>query len=175
MDMNRPPLSHLQHRGELAEAAFAYVSDGVKHSESRAAEAAFAYVSDGVKHSDWTLGSMDRKALGDNLFTGTSMFDRSQGYIRLRTDPENLMVYADIGPSPDRLVPEERHTGHSRDQRGSRAERVFGYSDDVAGEGDVRPDLAPNLLFPRHGNVHHQEPPRAGITKLLHLPRPSAL
>ena len=72
---------------------------------SCAAEAAFAYVSDGVKHSDWTLGSMDRKALGGDLFTGTSMFDRSQGYIRLRTDPENFMVYADIGPAPDRLVP----------------------------------------------------------------------
>ena len=68
-------------------------------------EAAFAYVSDGVKHGDWTLGSMDRKALGDDLFTGTSMFDRSQAYIRLRTDPGNLMVYADVGPSPDRLVP----------------------------------------------------------------------
>ena len=69
------------------------------------AETAFSYVSDGLRHGDWTLGSMDRKAVGENLFSGTSMFDQAQRYVRLRTDTENFMVYADIGPSPERLIP----------------------------------------------------------------------
>ena len=50
------------------------ISDPHCHTSSIAVrcspETAFAYVSDGLRQGDWTLGSMDRKAVGDNLFTG---------------------------------------------------------------------------------------------------------
>lgn len=69
------------------------------------AGAAVAYLSDGIKQGDWALGSLDRKEVEKDLFTGTSLFDGGQMYIRIRVDSENSMIYYDVGRDPERLQP----------------------------------------------------------------------
>jgi hypothetical protein len=69
------------------------------------AETAFAYMSDGIRQGEWTLGSWNRRALGDNLFVGTSLFDGSETYVRIESDPELLLVDYHVGPAPDSLRP----------------------------------------------------------------------
>lgn len=70
-----------------------------------AAEAALAYLADGLKQGEWTLGSLDRKRLNEDLYSGTSLFDGSTLYVRIRPDAENFMIFYDIGRDPDELVP----------------------------------------------------------------------
>jgi len=70
------------------------------------AEQAFAFMADGLKQSHWALGSMNRRALGDNLFVGESSFDGAELYVRIDAHPELLLVDYATGPSPDALVPE---------------------------------------------------------------------
>ena len=67
------------------------------------AETAFAYLSDGLRQGEWTLGSWNRERLPDGLFRGTSLFDGSEAFIRIKADPEQLLVDYDVGPTPDRL------------------------------------------------------------------------
>ena len=69
------------------------------------AEQAFAYLSDGLKQGDWTLGSWHRRAAGDGLFTGTSLFDGSELFVRLTPHPELLLVVYEVGPSPGEMLP----------------------------------------------------------------------
>ncbi len=66
---------------------------------------ALAYLSDGLKQGDWTLGSLDRKELEKGLFSGTSLFDGGQLYIRIRVDPANFMIYYDVGRDRENLQP----------------------------------------------------------------------
>ena len=68
------------------------------------AEAAFRYMSDGIKQGEWTFGSWNRRQIKDNLFVGTSMFDNKQTYIIIETDPERFMVYYYLGADPENLV-----------------------------------------------------------------------
>ena len=69
------------------------------------AEQAFAFMADGLKQSHWALGSMNRRALGDNLFVGQSSFDGEDLYVRIESDPALLLVDYAVGPSPDELLP----------------------------------------------------------------------
>jgi hypothetical protein len=69
------------------------------------AEAAFAYLADGMKQGEWALGSWDRRPAGDGTFVGTSLFDGSELTIRLTGHPELLLVVYDVGPSAAELRP----------------------------------------------------------------------
>jgi len=68
------------------------------------AQAAFDYMSDGLKQGEWTFGSWDRRQLSDNMFVGTSMFDNKETYIRIEIDPENFIIYYHLGADKDELV-----------------------------------------------------------------------
>jgi hypothetical protein len=69
------------------------------------AEAAFAFMADGMKQNHWALGSMNRRALGDNLFVGQSSFDGTDLYVRIDSFPDLLLVDYSVGPAPDDLLP----------------------------------------------------------------------
>jgi hypothetical protein len=66
---------------------------------------AFAYMADGVKQGEWTLGSWNRRKLGDNLFAGTSLFTGEEIFVQIDTEPHHLLVSYSVGPAPDRLLP----------------------------------------------------------------------
>ncbi len=68
-------------------------------------EIAFEYLSDGVAQGDWTLGSMNRRKLSDNLYSGTSIFNGAELYVRIDKDPERGMIYYHVGPDPENLQP----------------------------------------------------------------------
>jgi hypothetical protein len=70
------------------------------------AETAFAFMADGLKQSHWAMGSVKRRALGDNLFVGESSFDGSALYVKIASHPDLLLVDYATGPSPDALLPE---------------------------------------------------------------------
>ena len=65
------------------------------------AQQAFDFMSDGMKQGKWALGSWDRSRRQDGIFEGTSLFSGEKTYVRIETDPDNLMVYYDVGGMPD--------------------------------------------------------------------------
>lgn len=67
----------------------------------RPADAAFAFMADGIRQGSWALGSWDRRAVGDGVFEGTSLFSGDKTYVRIRTDPANLLILYDLGASAD--------------------------------------------------------------------------
>jgi len=69
------------------------------------AEAAFAFMSDGLKQDHWALGSLNRRALGDNLFVGQSSFDGADLYVKIQSYAELLLVDYLTGHDPNRLLP----------------------------------------------------------------------
>src|SRR5579871_5710079 len=69
-----------------------------------AAADAFDYLRDGVRQGEWTLGSWQRRQVGENLFHGVSLFDGRDVYVRISADPSLLVVDYEVGPSPDRLL-----------------------------------------------------------------------
>jgi hypothetical protein len=69
------------------------------------AEAAFAFMADGMKQTHWALGSVNRRPLGDNLFVGESSFDGAELYVKIASYPDLLLVDYSTGPSPDELTP----------------------------------------------------------------------
>jgi hypothetical protein len=69
------------------------------------AEEAFNFMADGMKQDHWALGSMHRRALGENLFVGQSSFDGSDLYVKIDSYPELLLVDYSIGESRDALSP----------------------------------------------------------------------
>lgn len=68
------------------------------------AEAAFAYLSDGLKQGDWTLGSWNRKQIDERLFKGTSLFTGAETFVRITAHPEQLLVDYDVGPALDQML-----------------------------------------------------------------------
>jgi hypothetical protein len=68
------------------------------------AEEAFTYLSDGLRQGEWTLGSWNRKLIGERLFQGTSLFDGSETFVRISADAENLLVDYEVGPALDRML-----------------------------------------------------------------------
>ena len=69
------------------------------------AEAAFAFMADGMKQNHWALGSVNRRELGGNLFVGQSSFDGTDLYVRIDGYPELLLVDDSTGATPDELIP----------------------------------------------------------------------
>ena len=69
------------------------------------AERALAYLGDGMHQGEWALGSWNRRDLGGGLFTGTSLFDGSELFIRLTTDEQRLLVVYEVGTEPEALAP----------------------------------------------------------------------
>jgi hypothetical protein len=69
------------------------------------AQLAFDYLSDGVAQGDWTLGSMERKKIGDNLYSGISIFNGAELYIRIDADPSNFCIYYYVGVEKNNLQP----------------------------------------------------------------------
>jgi hypothetical protein len=69
------------------------------------AEAAFAFMADGMKQNHWALGSVNRRELGGNLFVGQSSFDGTDLYVRIDGYPELLLVDYSTGATPDELIP----------------------------------------------------------------------
>jgi hypothetical protein len=76
----------------------------VTASVAVAAETAFEFLADGLNQSYWALGSWDRRALGDGVFVGTSLFNGSELYVRVIPRPETLVVDFETGHSPDSLA-----------------------------------------------------------------------
>jgi hypothetical protein len=56
------------------------------------ADAAFEFLADGMNQSYWALGSLDRRRLGGDLYAGTSMFDGTEEFIRIRANRELRLV-----------------------------------------------------------------------------------
>ena len=69
------------------------------------AHAAFAYLSDGVLNGEWTLGSMERERVEDNLVKGKSVFNGDVYYIRLDCDRERFIILYSVGPEPNLTQP----------------------------------------------------------------------
>lgn len=86
-----------------------YTGDTYCHSSTcqvlAPARQAFNYLSDGVAQGDWTLGSMNRRKLEDNLFSGKSIFTGAELYIRIDADLERLVIFYHVGPDPANLQP----------------------------------------------------------------------
>lgn len=86
-----------------------YTGDTYCHSSSIEVQVpvmiAFDYLSDGVAQGDWTLGSMQREKLEENLYSGVSMFDGAKLIIRINADRENHVIYYHVGPDVDKLQP----------------------------------------------------------------------
>ena len=84
------------------------VDDANAHSASMAvdvtADVAYAFLADGMNQSYWALGSLERRALGDDLYVGTSMFDGKELYVRLRPNAELRLVDYFLGADPGKLV-----------------------------------------------------------------------
>jgi hypothetical protein len=67
------------------------------------AEAAFAYLADGMKQSEWPLGSWNREQLDETLFRGRSLFTGQPTYVRITPSQHSLLVDYEVGPSPETM------------------------------------------------------------------------
>lgn len=68
------------------------------------ARVAFEYMADGMKHSVWAFGSTNRRAIGENMFAGVSMYSGNDVYVRLLPDAERLLVDFQVGHEPEKLL-----------------------------------------------------------------------
>ena len=68
------------------------------------AERALAFMADGIKLGTWAMGCWNTSTAGPGLFVGTSLFDGSQGYVRIVVDRALLNVDYHVGAAPDRLA-----------------------------------------------------------------------
>ena len=66
---------------------------------------AFQYLSDPEKIGRWALGCFNtRPTVHDRLYKGTSLFDSSETWVCVETDPQRLIIDYHIG-NPDKQVP----------------------------------------------------------------------
>jgi hypothetical protein len=86
-----------------------YTGDTICHTSTIqvnvGAKSAFDYLSDGVAQGDWTLGSMERRQIEDDLFSGTSIFSGAELFIKIDADPSRLIIYYHVGLEMDKLQP----------------------------------------------------------------------
>jgi hypothetical protein len=68
------------------------------------AESALAFMADGLKLGTWAMGCWNTRAVGDDLFVGTSLFNGAEGYVRIVVDRALLQVDYHVGATPDRLA-----------------------------------------------------------------------
>lgn len=66
-------------------------------------DVAFSFLADGMNQSYWALGSLERRRLGEDLFVGTSMFDGSEEFIRIRSNRALRLVDYYVGADRDDL------------------------------------------------------------------------
>ncbi|MCB1340345.1 MAG: hypothetical protein KDK24_04625 [Pseudooceanicola sp.] len=69
----------------------------------RPAPVAFQIMADGLKQGRWTWGSYERQEVQPGVFMGHSVFTGKETYVRLRPDPDRLLVDYDVGPSADSM------------------------------------------------------------------------
>jgi hypothetical protein len=68
------------------------------------AESAFRYLADPVKLGLWALGCFDTHSTGTNgLYKGTSLFDGSEAWFRIETDPKRFLIDYHVGDSKQQL------------------------------------------------------------------------
>ncbi|NKB36826.1 MAG: hypothetical protein GKR93_06590 [Gammaproteobacteria bacterium] len=86
-----------------------YTGDEYCHSSSIEVnvdtDTAFKYLSDGVAQGDWTLGSMQRKKVRDNTYSGVSLFNGDELFIQIEADLEKLIIYYHVGMDLENLQP----------------------------------------------------------------------
>ncbi|MEJ8566129.1 hypothetical protein [Elongatibacter sediminis] len=84
------------------------ISDAYCHTCSCVVEApaqvAFDYMSDGIRQGEWTFGSWDRRQVDEHLFSGRSMFDDKETFIRIDADLESGVIRYAIGDDPKNLL-----------------------------------------------------------------------
>lgn len=68
------------------------------------AETAFAYLADPARLGEWALGCWGGGVGDDGLVRGTSLFDGSQGLVRVVPVEASLGVDFEVGDDPERLV-----------------------------------------------------------------------
>ncbi|MFD1506933.1 hypothetical protein FE374_14710 [Georgenia yuyongxinii] len=66
-------------------------------------DVAFEFMSSGLNQKYWALGSWNRQDEGDGVFSGTSLWDGSKLFIKLKSYPELGLVDFYTGTSPDGL------------------------------------------------------------------------
>jgi hypothetical protein len=85
------------------------LTDSVCHTASVAIpgkpEALFNYVADGVRLGEWAFGSWNTKESGDGIFSGKSLFDGKDTYIRVVPYLPMLQVDFEVGSTPRDLLP----------------------------------------------------------------------
>lgn len=67
------------------------------------ARTAFEFMASGMNQTHWALGSLERREVEPGLFLGTSRFSYEQLYVRLKSDPELLLVDYYGGRDPQQL------------------------------------------------------------------------
>ncbi len=68
------------------------------------AEAAFRYLADPKKLGLWALGCFDTQSTDkDGLYKGTSLFDGSEAWFRIETDPKRFLIDYHVGDSTHQL------------------------------------------------------------------------
>jgi hypothetical protein len=68
------------------------------------AESAFRYLADPLKLGLWALGCFDTQPTEtDGLFKGTSLFDGSEAWFRIETDPKRFLIDYHVGDSKHQL------------------------------------------------------------------------
>ena len=68
------------------------------------AESAFRYLADPLKLGLWALGCFDTQPTEtDGLFKGTSLFDGSEAWFRIETDPKRFLIDYLVGDSKNQL------------------------------------------------------------------------
>jgi len=86
-----------------------YTGDELCHSSSIEArvpvDVAFDYLSDGLAQGEWALGSMNRRKLDENLYSGVSLFNGAELFVRIEADREHLLIYYHVGTDRKALQP----------------------------------------------------------------------
>ena len=65
---------------------------------------AFAYLADAERIGEWALGCWDARRGEDDVVRGTSLFDGTASFVRVRPAAESLTVDFEVGGEPDHLV-----------------------------------------------------------------------
>ncbi len=86
-----------------------YTGDTLCHSSSceirACAQEAFDYLSDGAAQGEWALGSMKRRRIDTNLYSGISIFDNAKLYVRIDADADRFIIFYHVGQDVSRLQP----------------------------------------------------------------------
>lgn len=86
------------------------------------AESAFQYLADPIKLGRWALGCFDTQPTEtDGLYKGTSLFDGSEAWVRIETDPNRFIIDYHVGDAEHqlpristRVVPGPNYEGDSK-------------------------------------------------------------